>query len=82
MICTRMQEPARLGQGTSTNVAAVGRMTPRISSMSTSRIVWDNSTGSVYLNTIATSIGRMVLNGPDADALSAGPTIKEVTGKE
>ena len=38
--CMRMLEPARLGWGTSTDVAAVGRMTPRISSMSTSRIVW------------------------------------------
>ena len=54
----------------------------RISSMSASRIVWDNSTRSIYLDTIATSIGRMVLGGLDTDALSTDPTIEEVTGKE
>ena len=64
------------------DASTVGRMTLRISSMSVSRIVWDNSTGSVYLNTIAASIGRMVLSRPDTDVLSAGPTIGEVTGKE
>ena len=63
-------------------MAAVGGMTLRISSMSTSRIVWDNSTGSIYLDIIAVSIGRMVLSRPDADASSAGPTITEVTEQE
>ena len=80
--CMRMLEPAQLGRKTSTDVAAVWRMTLRISSMSASRIVWDNSTRSVYLDTIATSIGRMVLSGLHTDALSAGPTIGEVTEKE
>ena len=80
--CTRMLKPTWLGWGTSTDMAAVGRMTQRISSMSTSRIIWDNSTGSVYLNTIAASIGRIVLSRLDTDALSAGPTIRELTEEE
>ena len=80
--CMRMPEPTRLGQGTSTDVAAVGRMTQRISSMSTSRIVWDNSTRSIYLDTIAASIGRIVLSRLDTDALLAGPAIREVTEEE
>ena len=66
--------------GTSTDMAAIGRMTPRISNMSASRIVWDNSTGSIYLNTITASIRRMVLSRPDADASATGSAIKEVTG--
>ena len=80
--CLRMPEPIQLDWEASTDVAAVGMMTPKISSMSTSRVVWDDSTGSVYLNTITASIGRMVLSGPDADVLSAGSMIKEVTGQE
>ena len=46
------------------------------------RIVWDNSTRSIYLHTITASIRRMVLSGPDADALATGSAIEEVTGWE
>ena len=72
----RTPEPAQLGQGTSIDVSAVGRMTLRISSMSASRIVWDNSTGSIYLNTIAASIGRIILGSSE---LSEGPVIEDIT---
>ena len=57
-------------------VSAFEGMTPRISSISASRIVWDNSTGSVYLNTIAASIGRIVLGGLEP---SEGPAIEDIT---
>ena len=63
-------------QGASTDMAAVEGMMPRVSSMSTSRVVWDNSTGSVYLETIMTSIGRMVLGSMES---SEGPTIEDIT---
>ena len=55
---------------------------PGISSMSLSRVVQDDTTRLVYLDTITTSIGRVVLSGPDPDAPSAGPTIEDVTGQE
>ena len=73
---TRMPEPTQLGRRTPTEVSAVERMTPRISSITTSRIVWDNSTGCVYLDTIAASIGRMVLGGSEP---SEGPAIEDIT---
>ena len=60
-------------------MAAIGRMTPRISSISASRIVQDNSTGGVYLDTIATSIRRMVLSRLDTDASSECPIIEDIT---
>ena len=72
----RMPEPARSDGRTSTDMSAVERMTPRISSISTSRIVWDNSTRSVYLDTIAASIGRMVLGSTES---SEGSTIEDKT---
>ena len=75
MTHTRMPELVQLDWGASTDVAAVGGMIPWISSMSASRIVWDDSTGSVYLNTIAASIGRMVLGSTES---SEGPTIEDI----
>ena len=72
----KILEPAWLGRRTPTEVSAVERMTPRISSIGASRIVWDNSTGCVYLDTIAASIGRMVLGGSEP---SEGPTIEDIT---
>ena len=57
-------------------MSAVEGMTPRISSISASRIVRDNSTGSVYLDTIAASIGRIVLGGLEP---SEGPAIEDIT---
>ena len=55
---------------------------PGISSMSLSRVIQDDTTGSVYLDTFTTSIGRVVLSGPDLDASSVSPTIEDVTGQE
>ena len=68
--------PPQLNQGTSADVAAVERMMPRVSSVSTSRVVWDDSTGSIYLDTIAASIGRMVLGSTEPNE---GPTIEDIT---
>ena len=59
-------------------MSAVERMTPRKSSISASRIVWDNSTGCIYLDTLATSIGRMVLGSSEP---SEGPVIEDIMGQ-
>ena len=57
-------------------MAVVEGMMLWVSSMSTSRVVWDDSTGSIYLDTITTSIGRMVLGSTES---SEGPTIEDIT---
>ena len=49
---------------------------PSKSSISSSRVVKDNETGLVYLDTIATSIGRMVIGSTET---REGPTIEDVT---
>ena len=56
--------------------------TTGIYSMSASRVIQDNTTRSMYMDTITTSIRRVVLSGLDPDMSSAGPTIEDVTGQE
>ena len=56
--------------------------TPRISTMSMSYIIRDKATGVTYMDTVTTSIGRVALSGPDSEASSLGPTIKDVTSHE
>ena len=57
-------------------------VTPGISTMSTSHIVRDETTGITYMDTVTTSIGRVALSGPDLEASSLGPTIEDVTNHE
>ena len=81
--CLTTPEPVTVNRGTSIEAVSMGLASaPGMSSMSASRIVQDNATGSVYLDTITTSIGRVVLSRPGLDASSLGPTIKDVTGQE
>ena len=49
---------------------------PGLSSISSSRVVKDDTMGLVYLDTIMTSIGRMVLGSTES---SEGPTIEDIT---
>ena len=49
---------------------------PGLSSISSSRVVKDNTTGLVDLDTVTTSIGRMVLGGSEP---SEGPAIEDIT---
>ena len=56
--------------------------TTGISSMSASRVIQDDTTRLIYMDTITTSIGRVVLSRLDPDISSAGPTIEDVTGQE
>ena len=57
-------------------------VTPGISSVSTSCIIKDEVTGITYMDTITTSTGRVALSGPDPEASSTGPMIKDVTNWE
>ena len=60
-----MSEPAQPDRKTSTDVATVGKMTSRVSSLNAGQIVWDNSTGAVYLDIIAASMGWMVIGSTE-----------------
>ena len=57
-------------------------VTPGISSVSTSHIIRDEVTGTMYVDTVTTSIWRVTLSGPDLEAFSTGPMIEDVTGHE
>ena len=54
-------------------------MTPGISSISSSHVVTDDAMGLTYVDTVTTSIGRIILCGPDPNATSTGPTIEDIT---
>ena len=60
-----MSEPMQPDRKTSTDVATMGKMTLRVSSLNAGRIVWDNSTGAVYLDVIAASMGWMVIGSTE-----------------
>ena len=78
-----MPEPLQTSQDTSMDIMSIRMVTTTgISSVSSSRIVQDDTTRLIYLDTITTSIGRVVLSGPDWGISSAGPTIEEVTNQE
>ena len=51
-------------------------LSPGLLSISSSRVVKNNTTGLVYLDTVTTSIGRMVLGGLEP---SEGPAIEDIT---
>ena len=48
---------------------------PSLSSIRSSQVVKDNTMGLVYLDTMTTSIGRMVLGSTES---SEGPTIEDI----
>ena len=62
-----------------TDMTVMGAMAPRVSHMCTSQVVWDDSTGSVYLDTITASIERMAIGGPDIDDPATSPATELVT---
>ena len=61
------------------DMTVIGAMAPKVSHMCASRVVQDDSTGSIYLNTITASIKRMTIGGPNVDILAKGPTTEVVT---
>ena len=67
-------EPTQLGRKTSTEVASMGKVTPKVSNLNAHRLTKDDVTGAVYLDVITASIGRMVIGHTEPE----GPTIEEV----
>ena len=80
---TETPESAQTSQGPSMDVRSIRMVaTTGISSVSASRVIQDDTTGLIYMDTITASIRRVVLSGPNPDISSAGPTIEDVTGQE
>ena len=81
--CLDMPEPTQTSWDMSMDVMSIMMVTTAgISSVSLSRVIQDDTTRFIYMDTITTSIGRVVLSGPDPGKSSAGPTIEDVTGQE
>ena len=52
---------------------------PAVAMMSTSCIMRDEVTGVTYMDTVATSVGRVTLSGSKQETLAQGPTIQDIT---
>ena len=81
MACLKMLEVIEVDQ--ELPIMSMGLvMTPGISSISSSCVVKDDATGLTYVDTVTTSIGRIILSGPDPNATPMGPTIEDITNQE
>ena len=70
-------ELVEVDQGMPVGPMSIGMVSnPGLSSVSSSQVVKDDTTGLVYLDTIMTFIGRMVLGSTES---SDGPTIEDIT---
>ena len=75
--CLKTLELVEVDQGMPVGPISIGMVSnPGLSSISSSRVVKDDTTGLVYLDTVTTSIGRMVLGSMES---SEGPTIEDIT---
>ena len=77
--CLNTPESPQPDQNHLTDMTVIGAMAPKVSHMHASQVVQDDSTGSVYLNTITASMERMTIGGPDVDDPATGSTTKVVT---
>ena len=81
--CLKMLELVEVDQELPFDTLSMGLvMTPWISSVSSSCVVKDVTTGLTYVDTVTTSIGRIILSGPDPNTTSTGPTIEDITDQE
>ena len=81
--CLKLLEPVEVDQEVPVSTLSIGLvMTLEISSMSSSHVIKDDATGLRYVDTVTTSVGRIILSGPDSDASSTGPTIESITSQE
>ena len=75
--CLKTPELVEVDQGMPMGPISIGMVSnPGLSSVSSSRVVKDDTTGLVYLDTLTTSIGRMVLGSTES---SEGQTIEDIT---
>ena len=67
-VCKVPQDPLRM----------VAVLVPTVASMSTSCIIKDEATGVTYMDTMATSVGRVTLSVPKQGASTQGPIIEDI----
>ena len=73
----RTPELVEVDRETPVGTMSIGMvLSPGLSSISSSWVVKDDTMGLVYLDTVMTSIGRMVLGSSEP---SEGPTIEDIT---
>ena len=78
----KMPELREIDQEPPVGALLIGLVTmPGLSSMSSSHVITDDAIGLTYLDTVTTSVGRIILCKLDAGT-SMGPIIEDVTGKE
>ena len=71
--CLRDPSPKEVLDTTPIPVA-VGMMTALgVTTMSASHEVWDEVTGATYLDTVTTSVGRVILSGSEGKIPASGP---------
>ena len=75
--CLKTPEVVEVGREMPVGTMSIGLVTtPGISSVSSSRMIKDDTTGLVYVDTVTTSLGRVVLGRPDQ---IEGPIIEDIT---
>ena len=77
--CLRVPEFEETGQEAFENTTSIGLVaTPGISSVCATRVVKDDKTGLVYMDTMTTLVGQVVL-GTDSVSSNDGPVIEDIT---
>ena len=77
--CLRVPKFEETGQEAFENMTSIGLVaTPGISSVCATRVVKDDETGLVYMDTMTTSVGGVVL-GTDSVSSNDGPVIEDIT---
>ena len=80
--CLKTPELVEVGEETPIGPMSIGLVaTPSISSVSSTWVMKDDMTGLVYMDTVTTSVGRVVL-GMDPATPSDRPVIKEIMEQE
>ena len=62
-----------------TDMMVIGTTAPKVSHVHASQVVWDDSTGSIYLDTITASIERMMIGGPSGNDLATSSATEVMT---
>ena len=81
--CLKMPELVEVDQEAPMGTLSIGLvLTPGISSVSSSHVIKDDTTGLTDVDTVTTSVRRIILSGLDQNATSTGPTIEDITDQE
>ena len=80
MACLRRDQSLEGVHEVPSDPLTVGFMlAPGVVTMSTSCIVKDEVIGVTYMDTVTTSVGRVVLSGPEQETSAQGPKRQDIT---